>query len=320
MNRFLKADRMICNLVKKGVREFALFPFGEQGMIVKRILNERYGIKEKYIIDNVLCHTSENLGIISLEDVDSLDMKNITVLLTSDSEEIYSEIRYQLLKHFDMSQIVDVFSISMYFDRQVYYDRFHYDKGIDSLRQKALEASAREIYYNGVDGAVAECGVWRGDFAKHISRLFPDRKIYLFDTFHGFDGRDIDEEEEKMSKNFRKKVKLDDTNVELVLSKMAYRNNAVVRKGYFPETAIGLEDERFAFVSLDTDLYKPIIAGLKFFYPRLNEGGVIFVDDLGHPELPGVRKAVIEFCKKEKIGYVSIPDGTDSTAVIVKSL
>lgn len=49
-------------------------------------------------------------------------------------------------------------------------------------------------------------------------------------------------------------------------------------------------------------------------------GGVIFVDDLGHPEIPGVRKAIIEFCKKEKIGYVSIPDGTDTTAIIVKPL
>ena len=113
---------------------------------------------------------------------------------------------------------------------------------------------------------------------------------------------------------------MDDTSVELVLSNMAYRSNAIIRKGYFPETAIGLEDERFAFVSLDTDLYKPIMAGLEFFYPRMTGGGVIFVDDLGHPELPGVRKAVIEFCKKEKIGYISISDGTDTTAVIAKPL
>lgn len=320
MNRFLKADRVICNLIKRGIKEFALFPFGEQGMIVKRILNERYGIKEKYIIDNVLCQTSNNPEIISLEDISSFDMKKITVLLTSDSEEIYSEIRDQLLKYFDMNQIVDVFSFSMFFDRQVYYDRFHYDRGVEAPRLRALEANAREIYHNGVDGAVAECGVWQGGFAKHISRLFPERKLYLFDTFNGFDSRDIDEMEEKMSQNFRKKVKLDDTSVELVLSNMAYRRNVIVRKGYFPETAVGLEDERFAFVSLDTDLYKPILAGLEFFYPRLNRGGVIFVDDLGHPELPGVRKAVIEFCKKEEIGYVSIPDGTDSTAVIVKPL
>lgn len=320
MNRFTKADRVISDLLKKGVRDFALFPFGEQGMIIKRILNERYGVKEKYIIDGRLSKISDNPEIISLEDTDSMDMSNIIVLLTSDNEDIYSEIRYQLLQYFDMSQIVDVFSFSMYFDKQVYYDRFHYDKGIEAPRFKALEANAREIYHNGVDGAVAECGVWRGGFAKHISRLFPDRKLYLFDTFNGFDGRDIDEMEEKMSKDFRKKVKLDDTNVELVLSDMAYRNNVVVKKEYFPDTAADLEDERFAFVSLDTDLYKPIMAGLEFFYPRMNGGGIIFVDDLGHPEILGVRKAIIEFCKKEKIGYVSIPDGTDTTAIIVKPL
>lgn len=322
MYRFLKADRVIRDLVKRGIKEFALFPFGEQGMIVKRILNERYGIKEKYIIDNVLCQISDNTEIISLEDTDSIDMRKITVLLTSDNEDIYSEIRYQLLKHFDMSQVVDVFSFSMYFDRQVFNEEFHDNKcrGALSPRVKALEATAREIYYNEVGGAVAECGVYQGGFANYISRLFPERKLYLFDTFSGFDNRDIDEMEEKMSKDFRKRGNLSDTNVELVLSNIAYRSNAIVKKGYFPETAIGLEDETFAFVSLDTDLYKPIKAGLEFFYPRLNRGGVIFVDDLGYPELPGVRKAVIEFCKKEKVGYVRIPDGTSSTAVISKPL
>ncbi|MCM1231458.1 MAG: TylF/MycF family methyltransferase [Ruminococcus flavefaciens] len=273
MNRFLKADRVIRNLVEGGIKEFVLFPFGEQGMIVKRILNERYGIEEKYIIDNRLSKISDNPKIISLEDIDSYDMDNITVLLTSDNEDIYSEIRYQLLLYFNMKQIVDIFSFSMYFDKQVYFDEFHYGGGVESPRFNALEASAREIYHNKVDGAVAECGVWRGDFAKRMSRLFPDRKLYLFDTFNGFDSRDIDEMEEEMSKDFRKKVKLDDTSVELVLSNMAYRNNVVIRKGYFPETAIGLEEEKFAFVSLDTDLYKPIMAGLDFFYPRLAGGG-----------------------------------------------
>lgn len=34
----------------------------------------------------------------------------------------------------------------------------------------------------------------------------------------------------------------------------------------------------------------------------------------------GVRKAIVEFCQKEKIGYVSIYDGIDTTAVIAKPL
>ena len=44
----------------------------------------------------------------------------------------------------------------------------------------------------------------------------------------------------------------------------------------FPVTLEGLED-RFAFVSLDVDLYQPTAAGLKYFYPRLVNGGCTLI-------------------------------------------
>ncbi len=66
------------------------------------------------------------------------------------------------------------------------------------------------------------------------------------------------------------------------------------------------------------ELHEPIYAGLEFFYPRMNPGGYIFVDDFGHKDLQGVRPAVTEFCQKEHIGYVTVHDGNDSTAIIVK--
>jgi O-methyltransferase len=47
---------------------------------------------------------------------------------------------------------------------------------------------------------------------------------------------------------------------------MKYKENCIVRKGYFPETAEDLEDE-FVFVSIDADLYEPIYNGLCYFYP-----------------------------------------------------
>lgn len=316
MNHYLKADRVLSNLIKQGKKKFILFPFGEQGILIKDILNKRYGILEEYIVDNRLAEISNDKKVISLKDIEKIDLKDKLVLLTSDNEEIYSEIRYQLMQYVDLKYIVDVFSYSMYFDREMYYAVTDFRHP----RLAALEAAAREIYNNEVRGAIAECGVYRGWFANYMSRFMPDRKLYLFDTFSGFDRRDIDADEEKMSNKFREKTNLDDTTVEVALNNIAYRANAVVRKGYFPETAVGLENEKFAFVSLDTDLYKPILAGLEFFWPRLSPGGCIFVDDLRHPELLGVRKAIIEFCKKESIGYLSIPDGTDATAVIVKPL
>lgn len=315
MERYLKADRIIRTLIKEGHTEFAIYPFGEFGMLVKDILNKRYGITEKYIIDNRLGMYSLNENIITLDEFALNQNNNITILLSSDGAG-YTEIRYELLKRVDISKVVDVFSTSMYFDKNIYYDSANYEHP----RLSALESASREIYKNNVLGAVAECGVYKGWFSNYISRLFPDRRLYLFDTFSGFDARDITEQEKMDSGEFRRVTKDDDATAEMVLDYIGYRANAIVREGYFPETAKGLEDERFAFVSLDTDLYKPIKAGLEFFYPRMMPGGYIFVDDFRHKKLLGVRKAVMEFCQKEKIGYVSLPDGNDATAIIVKSL
>lgn len=314
MDYYKKASRVIERLLSQGKQRFILYPFGGSGRMIKRMLNEVYAVKEVAVIDEKL--SKYNSDIWSLDKLNEKEYDDCLILITSVEEAIYSEIRASVMEYVGIDRIIDVFSTSMYFDPQVYYDEPSYSYP----RYRALETCAREIYRNAVSGDIVECGVYKGIFANHMTRQLPDRKIYLFDTFSGFDGRDIDEEEQEYSSKFRSKMSLSDTSVELALSNIAYRSNAIVRKGYFPDTAEGLENERFAFVSLDTDLYKPIYAGLEFFYPRLEPGGYIFVDDYGHHELLGVRKAVLDFCKKENIGFVPIYDGADSTAVISKPL
>lgn len=61
------------------------------------------------------------------------------------------------------------------------------------------------------------------------------------------------------------------TSVNTVLNKMKYKNQCVVKKGWFPET-IPTEEITYALVFLDCDLYEPMLAGLRYFYPRLNRG------------------------------------------------
>ncbi len=61
----------------------------------------------------------------------------------------------------------------------------------DFVRYKQLELIAQSIYNNGIEGSVAECGVYKGKFSKKINECFPDRNLYLFDTFEGFDERSI---------------------------------------------------------------------------------------------------------------------------------
>ena len=95
MEKYLKADRIIRTLIQEGRTEFAIYPFGEFGMLVKDILNKRYGITEKYIIDNKLGKYSLNKTIITLDEFVLNKENNITILLSSDGAG-YTEIRYEL--------------------------------------------------------------------------------------------------------------------------------------------------------------------------------------------------------------------------------
>lgn len=55
---------------------------------------------------------------------------------------------------------------------------------------------AEQINVSGVPGDVAELGVYRGDFAVLLNLAFSERRLHLFDTFDGFDERDIAAERE----------------------------------------------------------------------------------------------------------------------------
>ena len=111
---------------------------------------------------------------------------------------------------------------------------------LDFVRYTTLELCANEIKRNKIQGNVAELGVYKGEFAKRLNQLFPDKKLYLFDTFEGFDQKDITTE--KKSNFSSGEQDFSDTSVELVLGKMKYRDNCVVKKGYFPESAEGVDD------------------------------------------------------------------------------
>ena len=105
------------------------------------------------------------------------------------------------------------------------------------------------------------------------------------------------------------------TSIELVMAKMPHKNNIMVRKGWFPESALGLEDETFCFVFIDADLYQPIYEGLHWFYPRLAKGGYIVVDDYNWSDYPGPKKAVHDFSREVGISYIPIPNATSSVVI-----
>lgn len=180
---------------------------------------------------------------------------------------------------------------------------------MDIVRISSLELVAYEIHSKNIEGNVAELGVYRGHFAEKINQIFSDRKLYLFDTFEGFDMRDVTTD--KMHGFSSGRQDYSKTSVDFVLTKLKYPQNCIVRKGYFPESVSGLNDI-FSFVSIDVDLYKPMYDGLDYFYPRLARGGYIFVHDYNNSRYPGVRVAVRNYCSKNDIGYFPLCDVSGS--------
>ncbi|MBR5093942.1 MAG: class I SAM-dependent methyltransferase [Oscillospiraceae bacterium] len=154
----------------------------------------------------------------------------------------------------------------------------------DYVRLKTLEAICRRL--GDVPGAAAELGVYRGGFARWINALLPERKLYLFDTFEGFDP----EESAGQGAGFTRAHQ--DTSVRQVLAALPHPEQAQIRPGLFPRTAEGLEGEHFALVSLDVDLEESTLRGLRFFLPRISTGGYLLLHDYDAPKLPGVRRAL----------------------------
>jgi hypothetical protein len=157
-----------------------------------------------------------------------------------------------------------------------------------------LEKTGELFAEKNIAGSVAEGGVYRGNFSCEINRVFPNKTLYLFDTFTGFDPKDVEIEYQNKFSESKIQNYFGETSEELVIKKLPYPEKVILRKGYFSETAKGLEDT-FCFVNLDFDLYQPILAGLDYFYPRMVLGGIIIVHDYFSETYKGVKQAINDF-------------------------
>lgn len=189
-----------------------------------------------------------------------------------------------------------------------------YDAGIkraiwrsgDPVRYATLALAMQTIQQENIPGSIAEVGVYRGETSRFLHSALPHRRLYLFDTFEGFPAQDL----ETADSRFR------DVDVEKIVLSNRLNEGVVIRKGYFPDTAKGLESERFSLVLLDLDLYKPTLAGLNFFYPRLAPGGYLMLHDYNSPESNrAVSRAAKEFMVGKPEAFVEIPDRWGSVIV-----
>ncbi len=165
----------------------------------------------------------------------------------------------------------------------------------------------RELSRSSVDvpGAIAECGSFRGASAFFIAEATEGtgKKLHLFDSWQGLPAPvDADGSAWKAGD-------LTASESECLTTLAPYADRVVSHPGWIPDRFGDVEDEVFSLVHVDVDLYEPHRDALRFFWPRLSEGGVMVFDDYGSSYCPGAHRAVDEFFGPLGLRVIGAPTG-----------
>ena len=285
------------------------------GYVGREVLSWLSGSHEREVVAYIDSRAGDESGsvrcmgvpVLPPDSIEKIDFDHVFLAVVE--SEYALEMKQTLIQHkIPESKIIDL-SLCGYRDIRYYF----------------IQGFADYANREKLEGSVAECGVNQGDSAMYINLAFGGRKLYLFDTFEGFDERDLNFERNIDNQDFLKgqfnrlcfKDGEPDAKIEKVKRKMTFLENVVIKKGYFPDTAKGVDD-KFCFVNLDMDLYMPILNGLRFFWDRMVSGGGIMIHDYFRQDLPGVKKAIEDFEIERRIKLVKTPIGDKCSIFIVK--
>jgi len=180
-------------------------------------------------------------------------------------------------------------------------------RGLDLGRLWSMVINVKHILSKR-PGSLAELGVYQGQSSALLSFYGQKfgRKVYMADTFQGFAKEQFEQEADKSE---GKLAAFKDVTLEGVKKIVGdYEGNRWV-VGMFPDSVTNeMREDIYAFVSIDCDIYAPIIEGLKFFWPRMVPGGMIFIHDYSSGYWPGSTQAVDEFCASEGVAGCQLPD------------
>ena len=199
-------------------------------------------------------------------------------------------------------------------------------------RIRALCSAVRYIEQAGIEGAVVECGVWRGGSMMAVARTLTNlgstrRDLYLFDTFEGMTEpgpHDIALTGETATYLLERSDRTEDDmvwcyapiqRVSKALGLTGYPDGLIhLIPGRVEQTLAAAAPERIALLRLDTDWYESTRVEMNVLFPRLGRGGVLIIDDYGHWQ--GARRAVDEYVKAHQLKLLLHPiDYTGRIAV-----
>ncbi len=155
-----------------------------------------------------------------------------------------------------------------------------------------------------VEGDACEAGCFRGLSAwlaaGEFQRLGRKLTFHICDSFEGLsEASELDAPlfpKKNPQQGGSSKFACDQEQVSANLSEYDFIK---YHKGWIPAQFSNLSDLNFCYVHIDVDLYEPTRDSMEFFWPRLNRGGVVLLDDYGTTRYPGARRAIDEYFGKQ---------------------
>lgn len=170
------------------------------------------------------------------------------------------------------------------------------------------------LFDERIDGDVFVVGVWKGGMALFVQSLLVEhqqagRRLFLADTFSGFPPVSENHSRDRRMREYFSTLGASAGSVEEVRSLMdefgLYRDNVEFVVGDIRETAMRFSGN-LAMLFIDVDFYEPTRASLDGLYSRVNQGGLVYVDDYGVVEYE-CRQAVDDFRQARGVGVPIMP-------------
>ena len=153
-----------------------------------------------------------------------------------------------------------------------------------------------------------ECGCWKGHSSYIISHLISEYKKEInFHIFDSFEGMSKIKKEDEVLLNIKEERKINNTwagNESFVKNQVLKDFNFFkIYKGWIPSSFKEVESKKFSFVYIDVVLYEPTLETIKFFFPKLEKGGVIYCESYNSSTFQGAKNAWDEYFKDKNYTF-----------------
>lgn len=160
-----------------------------------------------------------------------------------------------------------------------------------------------EVVADGIDGAVVECGVWRGGVsfaaARRLQHHGDDRPVWMFDSFEGLPPpADVDGPRAKTwgrDADYHDNCAASLEQVRSDAAELGVLHQVRLVEGWFDDTLPTTRDEvgPIALLRIDADWHASVRRCLGELYDQVTPGGIVIFDD--YYSWDGCAVAVHEF-------------------------